>query len=36
MEIIVHMDYVIIVGQIVKRPSYISRSAWMAYWEARQ
>jgi hypothetical protein len=29
----VYMDYVIICGQIVRRPSYVSRSQWLAIWE---
>jgi hypothetical protein len=29
----VYLDYVIMCGQIVRRPSYVSRSDWLAFWE---
>lgn len=32
-EIVIYLDYVIVVGQYVKRPSRISRSQWLAAWE---
>lgn len=32
-DIIVYMDWVEILGQRIARPSSISRSAWLAYWE---
>jgi hypothetical protein len=36
MRIDVYMDYVVVEGQRINRPSYIGRSAWMGWWEARQ
>ena len=34
MQIDVDMDQVTINGQVVKRPTYLSRSQWMIYWDA--
>ncbi len=36
MQVEAYMDYVIIAKQRVERPSHVSRSAWMAYWEVLQ
>jgi hypothetical protein len=36
MTIEVYMDYVIICGQRVNRPSWYARSLWLAFWEWRQ
>jgi hypothetical protein len=33
MKIDVYTDHVIIEGQTIRRPSYISRSQWMQQWE---
>jgi len=33
MNIDVYMDHVIIEGQTIRRPSYISRSRWLRHWE---
>jgi len=35
MNIEINMDSVVIEKQIVKRPDYISRSEWLAFWEAK-
>lgn len=35
-EIIIYLDYIIVVGQYVKRPSRISRSQWLVFWEKAQ
>jgi hypothetical protein len=32
-EIDIYMDYVIAFGQRINRPSRISRSVWIEYWE---
>ena len=32
----IDMDYVVICGQRVNRPSWICRSAWLAFWEWRK
>jgi hypothetical protein len=36
MQIDVYMDHVVIEGQVVQRPSYISRSKWMSFWGHRK
>ncbi len=33
MDIEINMDSVVIEGQTMKRPSYISRHHWMDWWE---
>jgi hypothetical protein len=33
MKIDIYMDHVIIEGQTIRRPSYISRGHWMQWWE---
>ena len=33
MEIDVYMDYVLVNSQRLDRPTRITRSRWMAYWE---
>lgn len=33
MSIDIYMDYVVVEGQVVKRPDYISRKVWMDQWE---
>jgi hypothetical protein len=32
-EIDIYPDYVIICGQIVRRPSYVSPLQWLTFWE---
>lgn len=36
MKIDIYMDYVVVEGTTVPRPSHISRSDWMRWWEARK
>lgn len=33
MDIVAYMDHVIIEGQTLRRPSYISRLHWLEVWE---
>lgn len=33
MSIEVYIDWVVIAGQKVLRPKYISRSVWLRFWE---
>ena len=35
MKIDVYMDHVIIEGQTIRRPSYISRLQWLKFWETK-
>jgi hypothetical protein len=34
-DIVVYMDYVVILGVRVDRPTRISRSEWLSYWGMR-
>jgi hypothetical protein len=34
-DIVVYMDYVLILGVRVDRPAHISRSNWLSYWGDR-
>jgi hypothetical protein len=36
MTIEIHMDYVLIEGHRINRPSRIARSQWILYWEQRE
>jgi Zn ribbon nucleic-acid-binding protein len=33
MKIDIYLDHVIVEGQTIKRPSYISRGQWLKWWE---
>jgi hypothetical protein len=32
MDIVVYMDYVLVLGQRIERPARITRSRWLGYW----